>query len=354
MTTSVFDHPWLGALFGDPEVAALWSCDAQLQHMLRFERAHTVALQSCGLISDEAAKAAIARIDTFRPDQAGLRDGSRRNGVVVPEFVNQLRQDMAEPKAIHSGATSQDVTDTALALTLAQVSDLLTNRVRALIAKLEALEDEFGQAEIAGRTRMQAALPIKAGVRIATWRRLLEDWQVSFANTAAAMRRLQLGGPVGDRRNLGPNPDGFVALVAQELDLAPVPVWHTTRGVVVEYGQSLSVLTGCVGKIGLDVAMMAQQGVDDLKLEGGGKSSAMPHKSNPVLAELLVTLGHYNAGLTATLHNTLLHEQERSGVMWTLEWMVLPQMTEVAGTALNAARDMLAQVQRIGHRDDGG
>ena len=47
---------------------------------------------------------------------------------------------------------------------------------------------------------------------------------------------------------------------------------------------------------------MAQNEVGEIRLAGGGGSSAMPHKSNPVLAEVLVTLARFSAGLTGTLH----------------------------------------------------
>ena len=76
---------------------------------------------------------------------------------------------------------------------------------------------------------------------------------------------------------------------------------------------------------------MAQNEVGELRLAGGGSSSAMPHKSNPVLAEVLVTLARFNAGLVGTLYQGLVAENERSGAAWTLEWLTLPPL--VAATA---------------------
>ena len=93
---------------------------------------------------------------------------------------------------------------------------------------------------------------------------------------------------------------------------------------------------------------MAQQGIEEIGLSGGGGSSAMPHKSNPVLAELLVTLARFNAGQVAQLHHAMVHEQERSGAAWALEWMVLPQMQITTGRGLLTAQTMLNQIERIG------
>jgi 3-carboxy-cis,cis-muconate cycloisomerase len=160
---------------------------------------------------------------------------------------------------------------------------------------------------------------------------------------------LQLGGPVGTRAELAPHGAEIAAAMAAELGLGnPARAWHTTRDTLAEYAGLLSLVTGTLGKMGQDVCLMAQQGIDEITVTGGGTSSAMPHKHNPVLAELLVTLARYNAGQLAGMHHALVHEQERSGAAWALEWMILPPMTEAALRALGAADALCALVTRIG------
>lgn len=94
---------------------------------------------------------------------------------------------------------------------------------------------------------------------------------------------------------------------------------------------------------------MAQQGVDEVSLSKGGGSSAMPHKVNPVQAELLGTLGRSVAGQCGVLGQVMIHEQERSGAAWMLEWMVLPPMTMAVGCATGAALKALRSIDRIGN-----
>ena len=80
-------------------------------------------------------------------------------------------------------------------------------------------------------------------------------------------------------------------------------------------------------------------------VEGGGASSAMAHKSNPVGAEHLVALAHQNAALVGALHQAMVHENERSGAAWTLEWLTLPQMLRNTGGALRIAAELAGAIR---------
>ena len=66
----------------------------------------------------------------------------------------------------------------------------------------------------------------------------------------------------------------------------------------------------------------------------------MPHKRNPVIAEVLVALARFNATQLSGMHQALVHEQERSGAAWTLEWMLLPQMVMATAAALRLAIEL--------------
>lgn len=92
---------------------------------------------------------------------------------------------------------------------------------------------------------------------------------------------------------------------------------------------------------------MAQSG-EEIVLAGGGSSSAMPHKQNPVAAEILVTLARFNATQLSGIHQALVHEQERSGSAWTLEWLILPQMAGATAAALRLAAELAGNIRRLG------
>src|SRR5919198_5923703 len=111
MSVSVFDHPWLSALLGDEEITRYFSADAELRAMLEFEVALAMAEAELGIIPMDAAHAIAAVAITFAPDRAALAAGTARDGMVVPDWVGQLRKAVGEPhgKHVHFGSTSQDV-----------------------------------------------------------------------------------------------------------------------------------------------------------------------------------------------------------------------------------------------------
>ena len=112
-------------------------------------------------------------------------------------------------------------------------------------------------------------------------------------------------------------------------------------------GNLLALISGSMGKIGADIALLAQNEVAAVRLEGGGGSSAMAHKSNPVNAEVLVALARANAGLAGTLQQAMVHEYERSGAAWTLEWLTLPQMVVNTGASLRLGLALLDQLELL-------
>jgi 3-carboxy-cis,cis-muconate cycloisomerase len=337
MSVSVFDHPWLSALLGDAEIARHFTIEAELRAMLEFEVALAMAEAELGFIPIDAAHAIAATAMSFQPDLAALASGARRDGMVVPDWVRQLRAAVGTPHDahVHFGSTSQDVLDTGLILRLRPVIEILATRLNAFDSRLAGLAADHGSIAAMARTRMQRALPITWADRIGAWRSPFPRHQKRLQDLKPRLLVVQFGGPVGTVDKFGDKGPSVAAALASRLDLAvPAVAWHNARDVLAEFAGWLSLVTGSLGKIGQDIALLAQNEIADVTVTGAGQSSAMHHKANPVLAETLVTLARFNATQLSGMHQTLVHEQERSGAAWTLEWMVLPQMVVATGAAL--------------------
>jgi 3-carboxy-cis,cis-muconate cycloisomerase len=349
VSSSPFDHPLLGGLLGDEETAALFTADAELLQMTVFESALAIAEAAEGVIPAEAGAAIAGKLQSFVPDVAALRAGAARDGVVVPELVRQMRVQVGETHAafVHFGATSQDVIDTSLVLRLQSLFAVFERRLEGLVGVLAQLAAAQGGATLMGRTRMQEALPITAAARIDSWSQPLARHVVRLDELKPRLLLLQFGGPVGTLEALGVKGEAVARRLAQALGLGlPRRSWHSQRDGLAELASWLSLVTGTLGKFGQDIALMAQMG--EIGLEGGGGSSAMPHKQNPVQAEVLVALARYNAVLVSAMQQAAVHEQERSGAGWSLEWLALPQMAMATGAALRTGLELAGAIRSMG------
>ena len=132
---------------------------------------------------------------------------------------------------------------------------------------------------MAGRTLLQQATddlpPNAAGCLVA----------VVQARRGLAQTQLpaQLGGAAGTLAAFGERGGEVACAFAAELGLAEPPrPWHTQRVPLAELVAALAIVAGVAEKIALDVLLLAQTEVADLREPRGGASSTIPHKRNPV------------------------------------------------------------------------
>lgn len=354
MAVSPFDDPILSGLVGDDDVALLFTTSATVSAMVRFELALSRASAAEGFIPETAIAPLEHACATFRPDIDALRAGTMRDGVVVPDFVRQLRAVVGEPSSayVHRGATSQDVIDTALTLRLVDVATIIGRRLDAVDDVLGRLATRFGDRPLMGRTRMRRAQPISVSDRIATWRDPLRRHRNRLGDAAREACSLQLGGAAGNLSAFDGKGPAIAARMGAELGLrVPERSWHSQRDDIVAFAGVLAMIAGSVGKIGQDIALMAQDEVGEVTLASGGGSSAMPGKVNPVSAEIVVALARFAAGQMSVMTGALVHEQERSGAAWTAEWLVLPQICAAAAGSLVAVERLLDDIDGMGAPD---
>ncbi|MDL2401387.1 3-carboxy-cis,cis-muconate cycloisomerase [Rhizobium mayense] len=346
MSISAFDHPFLSGLLGDEEVSTYFSVHADIRAMLAFEAALAKAEARHSLIPQAAAQRIVEVCAVFQPDIASLKSATAMDGVVVPDLVKQLRKAVGGAAAhhVHFGATSQDVIDTSLMIRLKAVAFLIGSRLFGVTAALGKLDKQYGANRLMGHTRMQPAIPVTVSDRLRSWRDPLEKYRDRLTQETFPV---QFGGAAGTLEKLGAKAAAVRASLAQELDLTDEPQWQNQRGKIADLAGLFSLISGSLGKIGQDIALLAQAG-EEIELAGGGGSSAMPHKQNPVAAEALVSLARFNAVQLSGIHQSLVHEQERSGAAWTLEWLLLPPMVMATAASLRLAQDLIGNVKRLG------
>ena len=313
---------------------------AWLEAMLASERALAAAEARAGVISQAEADAIAAACEASRYDVAQLALEGRRVGNPAEPLARALREASGVERA-HWGATSQDIVDTAAMLVARSARALIVQELEGIASACATLADAHRRTVMAARTLLQQAVPTTFGLKAAGW----------LVGIVEARRRLvgvelqaQLGGAGGTLALLGGRGADVLALYAEELALAePVLPWHSLRARVAELCAALDVAAGAAGKIALDVALLAQSEVGEVRIADAGGSSTMPHKENPVGAVLAQACARRVHALVATL--TLAHEHERAAGAWHAEWEPLSDALALTGGAAAWTRQTLAGLE---------
>jgi 3-carboxy-cis,cis-muconate cycloisomerase len=313
--------------------------------MLDFERALAGAEAEAGLVPPEAAQViAKACADLSLSPDALAAEGKRSGSLAVP-LVKALTEHVTrvDPRAaafVHFGSTSQDVLDTALVLCLKPCLADADGVLAGSVSRLAAHARRHAGAVMLGRTLMQPATPITAGVKIARWAAALHRCRLRLAETRERALCIQLGGAVGTLDAIG----GKRAMVrnglAMRLRLHEARAWHDQRDELVRLMAELAIVTTTVGKIARDVSLLSQAEVGEMleaaPVKGVGGSSAMPHKRNPVACLQALTAAVRVPGLMATVLSSSVGEHERALGGWQAELVTIPELLDATGSALDA------------------
>ena len=333
-----------GKLLGDQAVSEQFADAAHLRALLDVEAALARAQGRLGIIPADAAAAIDKAARELTLDPAELAGPTYDAGLPMIALVSKLRETVGGEAAqyVHWGATSQDIMDTGLVLQCRTVLHDLSGRLDNVIGGLGTLARTHRDTLMVGRTRSQQATPITFGLKVANWLAPLLRHRERLTQLRTRVLVVQLGGGAGTMAAYGDKGPDLTAALADELDLgAPAAPWHAGRDGFTELASWFSLTTGSLGKIGQDLVLLSQSEVGEVGFGGGGGSSTMPQKQNPVLAETLVTLARHTAGLLGMSHNAMVHAHERDGAAWASEWLTLPQMAVDAGAALGHAVTIL-------------
>ena len=340
-------------LLGDPVVTAWFTTEAQVQAMLEVEAALAAAEAEVGVVPVRcvAPIRAAARAELY--DCAALAEALARSGAPAVPVARALtaRVAAADPDAaryVHWGATSQDITDTALALQLREAVPRVVEHLGRATGAAAALARRFAETPMAGRTWLQQATPVSFGLKAAGWLDGLGRCRRRVSGALDDALVLQLGGATGTLAALGPRGIAVTEVLAARLGLAVADLpWHAYRDRVGALGCALGLATGVAGKVARDVSLLAQSEVAEA-WEGGdddrGGSSTMPHKRNPVGAAVALAAAARMPGLVAALLGTLPQEHERGLGGWQAEWDLVPDLVGVAAGGTRGLADCLERL----------
>jgi 3-carboxy-cis,cis-muconate cycloisomerase len=334
------------ALFVPPAIREAVSDEAWVRAMLEAERALLRALARAGVIAEAPA----LDVDV---DGEELARAGRRAGNPAEPLARRLR-DVSQ--YAHLGATSQDVLDTAAMLVAREARALVLAEVDGLAGECARLAEEHRTTLMAGRTLLQQATPVTFGLKAAGW---LVGLLQARAAVAQADLPVQLGGAAGTLAALGDRALEVRRLYAEEVGLSePTLPWHTMRVPVAALAAGLAIAAGVCEKIALDVVLLAQTEIGEVREPADGTSSTMPHKRNPVGSSLARACAIRARAAAAVLPAVLAQEHERAAGGWHAEWGALSDGLAYSGGAASWMRETLTGLEvdvermRANVRDD--
>ncbi|HEX5195009.1 MAG TPA: lyase family protein [Solirubrobacteraceae bacterium] len=332
----------LDSIYGHTPIAELVSERAWVQAMLDVEAALASALASMDEVPAASAARIAAACDAGRYDLGALARETARHASPVVGLVAAVREQLPahERTFVHIGATSQDIVDTALMLIAKRALTPLLATCGDAAERLFELAHAHRQTPMIARTLLQQALPITFGLRAATWLDGIDAARARLRDVREHGLAVQMGGPVGGR-------DPEVARrVADALGLVdPVIGWGATRVRTAQLASALGVLAGVLGKLARDVTLLAADEVGELSEggdDGGGRSSAMAHKHNPVAAVSTLACTRRVPGLVATMLWAMEAEHERAAGAWQAEWGTLAELLTLTGSAASWTGELVA------------
>jgi 3-carboxy-cis,cis-muconate cycloisomerase len=343
LASTVFDSVLFRDAFGTAKMRALFSDHALVQRYIDVEVALAKAEARTGVIPAEAAEV-IARESTIeRIDFDHMREETDIVGYPILPLVHQMVAMCGDAgRYVHWGATTQDIMDTAVALQVRDALESIEGDIRELRAILADLAKKHRDTPMAGRTHLQQALPVTFGYKVAIWLAMFDRHQERVAQMRQRVAVVQFAGAAGTLASLADKGFAVQKALADELKLGvPATTWHVARDGFAEAVNLLALVTGSLGKIAMDIMIMASTEFGEVYepfVKGRGASSTMPQKRNPISSELMLAAAKAVRQHAGLMVDAMIQDFERATGPWHAEWIAIPESFILTSGALHQAK----------------
>jgi adenylosuccinate lyase len=281
-----------------PEMGHVWSEAHKYELWCQIETLVLAAHAEAGTVPADAV-APVAAAPPPTPEAVAALEAVTGHDVIA--FLSAWANNTTPREAaayVHYGMTSSDLLDTALALQLAEATDLLTTRCDRLLHVLREHALAHRTTLRPGRTHGIHAEPDVWGHRVADFAFAIHRCRDRLLRARQSVAVGKLSGPVGTYSNIDP---AIETEVLGKLGLRPADVATQVvlRDGIAEWVSVLALIATVCDAIALEVRHGQRTEVAELAEPfGSGQkgSSAMPHKKNPVRAERISGLARVIRG----------------------------------------------------------
>ena len=333
--------------YGRPEVRALFSRTARLDRALAVEVALAESQAELGIVPHEAARAISAAASSGAITIDRVDDLERETRHDVMAITRALAEKSGDAGAwVHYGATSADITDTALALELNEAMGVLRQDLTDLARSLLKLAQKHRATPEVGRTHGQHAVPMSFGYKMA----------VGAAEVTRHRRRLdelrprvavgKMAGAVGTGAGFGSHAFEVERGVMRRLEISAdeAPTQIVGRDRIAELTNLLALIAGTSERLATEVRNLQRSEIaevsepfDEARQVG---SSTMAQKRNPMLSENVASLARLVRAFALPPLENMVQWHERDLANSANERIVLPH-------ALVLTDDLLSKLTEV-------
>ncbi|MEM3957382.1 MAG: adenylosuccinate lyase [Thermoproteota archaeon] len=337
--------------YGSPEMRRVFEDENRLQTMLDVEAALAEALAELGEIPVEAASTIRSRASSKIVTLERVKERERVTRHDIAAMVEVLSEECGEHgEYVHWGVTSNDITDTALALQLKDALNIIRGRLRSLIEKLCEKSEEYAELVMPGRTHGQHAIPITFGFKLAVYAAELARSYERMLQLSKRVLVGKIGGAVGTMAALGPKALMIEEKTMHKLGLEPVEIATQVvcRDRLAELVCWAALLGSSLDRLAVEIRNLQRTEIMEAA-EGFGEeqrgSSTMPQKQNPVDSEKVSGLAKVLRGLVVpALENIpLWHERDLSNS--SSERFIIPLSMTILDEMLVTMQNVLTNLR---------
>lgn len=329
------------ARYTRPEMAQLWSEEAQYRSWLEVELAACEAWAEIGIIPKEDA-AKLRQNARFDMQRIHELEKITRHDVVA--FTRAVSESLGEERRwMHYGLTSSDVVDTAWSYRLKQANELILRALDGFLEVLARRAREHKYTLMMGRTHGVHAEPTTFGLKLALFYDIMQRNRTRFVAAAEEMRVGKLSGAVGTFAHIPPEVE---RITCEKLGLRPAPISTQVlaRDRHAHYLSVLALIGATLEQLASEVRHLQRSEVREVEeafSKGQKGSSAMPHKRNPIASENITGVARLLRGYMLSTYENVALWHERDISHSSVERVILPDATTLVHYALHRYAEVI-------------
>jgi len=317
--------------YGRANVRDLFSRGARLERALRVEAALALAEAEAGMVPAEAAAAIdqAAHVSRVRLERVDELEAALRHDVMA---ITRALAEAAGPAGrwVHFGATSADITDSALALELKESAGILRNDLTELTRSLASLARKHRATAEVGRTHGQHGVPISFGYKVAVAAAEVMRHRDRLDQLLPRLAVGKMAGAVGTGAGFGAHAAEIETSVMRRLGLSAdeAPTQIVGRDRIAEFTNFLALVASTSERLATEVRNLQRTEIaevaepfDEARQVG---SSTMAQKRNPTVSENVTSLARLVRAFALPPLENMVQWHERDLANSANERVVLP------------------------------